>query len=168
VQWLIAEIPSSRSCRNSIEPFIMNVVLIDLFYQNEEWAKLRRPGASGFVQKRLFALSKSLGNKPYLDDDRFTANDLMMTTVLRILKHSDIVTGDKRLAAYIERCTTRSAFSARSVCSSAISGSLHSWPTGYLDCRRLQGPRCLEGDKEDADDNQRRNDDLARATTLQH
>jgi glutathione S-transferase len=26
-----------------------------------------------FVQKRLSALSKSLGDKPYLDGDRFTA-----------------------------------------------------------------------------------------------
>jgi len=102
-QWLIAAL-------NSIEPFIMNVAAIDLFYAGEEWAKLRRPGAVEFAQKRLSALSKSLGDKPYLDGDRFTAGDLMMTTVLRILERTDIVTSDKRLAAYIERCTARSAF----------------------------------------------------------
>lgn len=34
----------------------------------------------------------------------------MMTTVLRILKHTDIVSSDLRLAAYIERCTGRPAF----------------------------------------------------------
>jgi glutathione S-transferase len=34
----------------------------------------------------------------------------MMTTVLRILKHTDIVTSDKRLAAYVGRCTARPAF----------------------------------------------------------
>ena len=34
----------------------------------------------------------------------------MMTTVLRILKHTDIVTREKRLAAYVERCTARPAF----------------------------------------------------------
>jgi glutathione S-transferase len=33
-----------------------------------------------------------------------------MTTVLRILKHTDIVTRDQRLAAYIERSTARPAF----------------------------------------------------------
>ena len=93
-QWLIAAL-------NSIEPFVMNVALIDLFYANEEWAKLRRPGAVEFVQKRLSALSRSLGDKPYLDGDRFTAGDLMMTTVLRILKRTDIVTSEKRLAAYV-------------------------------------------------------------------
>jgi glutathione S-transferase len=79
-QWLI-------SALNSIEPSVMNVAAIDLFYANEEWAKLRRPGAV-----------------------EFTAGDLMMTTVLRILKHTDIVTSDERLAAYVERCTTRPAF----------------------------------------------------------
>jgi glutathione S-transferase len=102
-QWLIAAL-------NSVEPFVMNVALIDIFYANEEWAKLRRPGAVQFVQRRLAALSKSLDDKPYLDGDRFTAGDLMMTTVLRILRHTDIVTSDARLAAYIERCTARPAF----------------------------------------------------------
>jgi glutathione S-transferase len=102
-QWLIAAL-------NSIEPFLMNVALIDLFYKDEEWARLRRPGAVNFAQRRLSALSKALGDKPYLDGDRFTAGDLMMTTVLRILKHTDIVTSDKRLAAYIGRCTARPTF----------------------------------------------------------
>src|ERR1700726_1239083 len=102
-QWLIAAL-------NSIEPFVMDVARIDIFYPNDEWAKLRRPGAVEFVQKRLNALSKSLGDKPWLDGDRFTAGDLMMSTVLRILKHTDIVTSDKSLAAYIERCTARPAF----------------------------------------------------------
>jgi glutathione S-transferase len=102
-QWLIAAL-------NSIEPPVMNVAVIDLFYANEEWAKLRRPGAVEFVQGRLSALSRSLGNKPYLDGDHFTAGDLMMTTVLRIVKHTDIVTSDQRLAAYIARCTERPAF----------------------------------------------------------
>lgn len=102
-QWLIAAL-------NSIEPFVINVALIDLFYANEEWARLRRPGAVEFVQRRLAALSKALGDKPYLDGDRFTAGDLMMSTVLRILEHTDIVTSDRRLAAYVERCTARPAF----------------------------------------------------------
>jgi len=66
----------------------------------------KKPGAPkvAFVQRRLSALLRSLGDKPYLDRDRFTAGDLMMTTVLRILKHTDIVTSDRRLAAYVDRC----------------------------------------------------------------
>ncbi|MBS0536203.1 MAG: glutathione S-transferase family protein [Proteobacteria bacterium] len=102
-QWLIAAL-------NSIEPFVMNVALIDSFYQNEEWAKLRRPGAVAFVERRLAALSKALGDKPHLDGERFTAGDLMMATVLRILHRTDLVTRDARLAAYLERCLGRPAF----------------------------------------------------------
>jgi len=102
-QWLMAAL-------NSVEPYVMNVALIDLAYANEEWAKLRRPSAVEFLQKRLTALSNCLGDKPYLDGDRFTAGDLMMATVLRMLRHTDIVTSDARLAAYIERCTARPAF----------------------------------------------------------
>jgi glutathione S-transferase len=100
-QWLIAAL-------NSIEPFMMNVALIDIFYANEEWAKLRRAGAVAFLQRRLDALSRSLGDKPYLADGRFTVGDLMMTTVLRILP--DIVERDPRLAAYVSRCTARPPF----------------------------------------------------------
>lgn len=102
-QWLIAAL-------NSIEPHVMNVALIDLFYKDEEWAKLRRPGAVAFVQRRLAALSRSLGDKPFLDGESFTAGDLMMATVLRILHHTDIVSSDTRLAAYVQRCTARPAF----------------------------------------------------------
>jgi glutathione S-transferase len=102
-QWLIAAL-------NSIEPHVMNVAAIDAFYADQEWAKLRRPSAEAFVRQRLAALSRALGDKPYLDGERFTAGDLMMATVLRILRHTDIVTSDRRLAQYVERCTARPAF----------------------------------------------------------
>ena len=99
-QWLIAAL-------NSIEPHIMNVAVIDLFYADQEWARLRRPSAVDFAQRRLDALAKALGDKPYLDGARFTAGDLMMATVLRIIP--DLMR-DRRLPAYVERCTSRPAF----------------------------------------------------------
>jgi glutathione S-transferase len=100
-QWLIAAL-------NSIEPFAMNVATIDIFARDEEWAKLRRPGAVAFLQKRLKGLSAALGDKPYLDGDVFTAGDLLMTTVLRIKR--EITDESANLAAYVERCTARPAF----------------------------------------------------------
>ena len=103
IQWLVAAL-------NSIEPFVANLAVMDVFYANEEWAKLRRPGAVEFVKKRLSALSTALGNKPYLDGERFTAADLVMSTVLRFLDYTDIVASDARLTAYVERCTARPAF----------------------------------------------------------
>jgi len=102
-QWVIAAL-------NSIEPCVGNVADIDLFHADEEWAKLRRPGAVQFLERRLAALSNALGDKPYLDGDRFTAGDLIMSTVLRILEYTDIVKRDARLAAYVERCIERPAF----------------------------------------------------------
>lgn len=102
-QWVIAAL-------NSIEPYVGNVADIDLFHADEAWAKLRRPDAVQFLEHRLAALSNALGDKPYLDGDRFTAGDLIMSTVLRILEYTDIVKRDARLAAYVERCTARPAF----------------------------------------------------------
>jgi glutathione S-transferase len=103
VQWLFAAL-------NSIEPSVVNVAAIDGVYANEEWARLRRPGAVEFVQRRLSTLARSFGEKRFLDGDRFTAADLMMTTVLRFLKQTDIVSREPRLASYVDRCTARAAF----------------------------------------------------------
>lgn len=100
MQWLIAAL-------NSIEPHIMNVAVLDAFYPNEEWAKLRAPSATEFARHRLNCLSNSLGDKPYLDGQHFTAGDLMMATVLRIMP--SLLT-QSNLIAYVERCTNRPAF----------------------------------------------------------
>ncbi len=100
-QWVVAAL-------NSIEPFLMQVALIDLFYKDEEWAKLRRPGAVEFARGRLKGLAAALGDKPYLDGDRFTVGDLMMSSVLRILP--DLTREHANLSAYVERCTARPAF----------------------------------------------------------
>ena len=100
VQWLIAAL-------NSVEPSIMNVALIELFYAGEEWARLRRPGAREFAERRISAVGKALGEKPFLDGERFTAGDLLMSTVLRIMP--DLVTAPN-LTAYVDRCTARPAF----------------------------------------------------------
>lgn len=102
-QWVIAAL-------NSVEPALANVSQIDLFYAKEDWAKARRPGALDFAKRRLAGVSHALGDKPFLDGNTFTAGDLMMASVLRILGYTDIVTSDPRLGAYLERCTHRPAF----------------------------------------------------------
>jgi glutathione S-transferase len=50
-----------------------------------------------------------LGDHNYLESC-FTAGDLLMTTVLRILRHTDMVSGRPALNAYQERCEARPAF----------------------------------------------------------
>lgn len=101
IQWVVAAL-------NSIEPHIMNVAVLGLFYGGEEWARLRRPSAEEFAHRRLSALSGSLGDKPWLDGEFFTAGDLMMTTVLRIIPR--LIADDARLENYVRRCTDRPAF----------------------------------------------------------
>jgi len=101
-QWLLAAL-------NSVEPHVQHVTAIDLFYQNEEWAKLRRPSAEQMARARLAAVAASLGDQEWLTDGRFTAGDLMMATVLRIARHTEMVK-DAGLADYLARCEARPAF----------------------------------------------------------
>ncbi len=95
---------------NSIEPHVQNLAAIDLFYAGEEWAKLRRPGAVEMVNVRLGHLAEWLGGNDYLEGNRFTAADLLMTTVLRILRHTDLVRQVPALHAYQARCEERPGF----------------------------------------------------------
>lgn len=102
MSWVIAAL-------NSIEPFVQQVTSIDIFHADKEWAKGARVDMLEFAKKRLGRLSEWLGDKEWLED-RFTAGDLMMTTVLRIPRHTDIVDGYPNLAAWQARCETRPAF----------------------------------------------------------
>lgn len=102
VEWMFAAL-------NTIEPPIANLAGIDLFASDQEWAKLRRRDAEAAVRKRLAELAAALGDKPFLDGPRFTAGDLMMATVLRILRHTRLV-AEAGLAEYLARCETRPAF----------------------------------------------------------
>jgi glutathione S-transferase len=100
--WLVAAL-------NSIEPMIFELVNIDVFNRGEEWAKLRRHEAERKIRDRLKLLSDWLGDKEYLEG-RFTVGDLIMTTVLRNLRHTKLVAEQANLAAFVARCEARPAF----------------------------------------------------------
>jgi glutathione S-transferase len=102
IQWTYAAL-------NSVEPAILNLLLIDVFFKGEEWATLRRPGAEDFVKLKLKRLSDWLGDREWLED-RFTIGDLMMTTTLRFLRHTDLVAQIPNLKAYLDRAESRPAF----------------------------------------------------------
>lgn len=102
IQWTYAAL-------NSVEPALQQVVTVDIFNAGQEWAKLRRPGAVEFAQLKLKRVSDWLGDKEWLED-RFTIGDLIMVTVLRNLRHTDIVADIPNLAAYMKRGETRPAF----------------------------------------------------------
>lgn len=96
---------------NTVEPPLWNLLVIDAQHQGEEWARLRRPSAIDEANTRLTALSACLDGRDYLLD-RFTAADLLMTTVLRFVRHTDLVAGFPPLDAYVKRCEARPAFQA--------------------------------------------------------
>ena len=95
---------------NSIEPRVHALSEIDLFHADAEWAKLRRPAVEQAAKTRLAALlADRFKGRDYLED-RFTAADILMTTVLRVLRHTDMVAQIPPLEAYRLRCEARPAF----------------------------------------------------------
>lgn len=100
--WVIAAI-------NSVEPYVNDLLVIDLFHAGEPWAGARRPQAEAALRARLDALSDWLSGREFLED-RFTAGDLMMTTVLRNLVESGLLAGFPVLDDYRRRCEQRPAF----------------------------------------------------------
>ena len=100
--WLIAAL-------NSVEPAILQIVLLDIFYVGQDWVAAARTPMLDFVNRRLGDLAKALGDDEWLTG-RFTIADIMMVTVLRQLRHTDIVAGFPTLAAYQARGESRPAF----------------------------------------------------------
>ncbi len=94
---------------NSVEPHVQNLVHLDVFHAGEAWTKERRPQADAMLHGRLAALAAWLGGKDHLED-RFTAGDLVMTTVLRELVESGVLARHPTLDAYVRRCEARPAF----------------------------------------------------------
>ena len=103
IQWNYAAL-------NSVEPALQGLAVIDAFFKDEQWAALRRPGAEDFARLKLNRVADWLGDKNWLEGDRFTIGDLMMVTVLRIVRHTGLVAEQPALAAYLARGEARPAF----------------------------------------------------------
>jgi len=84
---------------------LLNVVLAD-----QEWAEPAKPTFDHFARLRLRQLSDRLGDRHWLEGDRFTIGDLMMVTVLRIADRSGQLADFPALAAYVKRGQERPAF----------------------------------------------------------
>ena len=94
---------------NTIEVVVQQLAEIDIFYPAEAWALAHRPQVEERVRVRLGELAARLGGRDYLEE-RFTAGDLMMATVLRLLRHTRLVTAHPLLGPYLARCEARPAF----------------------------------------------------------
>lgn len=102
VQWVTASL-------DSLDNHIGPLSDIDLFHAGEAWTVERRPQVVATIERRLDALAKRLGDREYLEG-RFTAGDLMMATVLKNLRDTDLVTGHPVLGPYLARCEARPAY----------------------------------------------------------
>jgi glutathione S-transferase len=102
ITWMFAAL-------NSVEPHLLTLAALDSFFAKEEWARLRKPSALAMAQSRLNGLAAGLGEREYLGQ-QFSAADVLMTTVLRFIKHTTLVADMPALAAYQARCEARPAF----------------------------------------------------------
>ncbi|HYO93317.1 MAG TPA: glutathione S-transferase family protein [Polyangiaceae bacterium] len=109
---------------NSVEPCIQNLAELDHFHADKEWAKLRRPELIEVVQARLATLSGWLQGREYLES-QFTAADLLMTSVLRILRYTELVLEVPTLEAYRLRCEARPGFQKAMADHMALFGSVN-------------------------------------------
>ena len=102
IAWMFAAL-------NSVEPATGRLVGVDLFHHDASWFNEARPVFEAGAKKRLGDLAQRLSGRDWLED-RFTAGDLLMATVLRELRHTDLVTGNPVLGPYLARCEARPAF----------------------------------------------------------
>lgn len=101
IAWMFASL-------NTVEPPIMYFKLVLKRDASDPQAVRRSPVLLEQVRTRLRELAAWLDGRDYLLDE-FTAADLLMTTVLRILRQTDLV-AEAGLADYKARCESRPAF----------------------------------------------------------
>ena len=101
-QWLIAAL-------NSVEPWVMQLAVVNIFEADREWSAARRPKVLADLEARLKDLSDALGDKLTLDGGDFTYGDLIMVSVLGGLRGTDILAAYPNLAAYVARGEARPA-----------------------------------------------------------
>ncbi|MBA3667137.1 MAG: glutathione S-transferase family protein [Sphingomonas sp.] len=102
IQWVIAAL-------NSVEPFVAQLSVVDLFEADKPWSAERRPSVVETIRSRLHDLSEALGDKQWLDGN-FSVGDLIMVSVLRELHASGLLKEFPNLAAYVARGEARPAY----------------------------------------------------------
>jgi glutathione S-transferase len=95
---------------NTVEPPIMDYSIATIFEADQPWSAQRLPSVEARIDERLGELTRRLGEREWLDGDAFTAGDLLMVAVLRILDGSAMLAKYPPLAAYVARGTARPAF----------------------------------------------------------
>jgi glutathione S-transferase len=95
---------------NTVEPPLFQLAMIELFGAADPTGAQRRPGLLQWADRGLGALEEWLKERTYLTGEAFTVADLLMTTVLREVRHSGVLDGYPRVRAFRERCEARPAW----------------------------------------------------------
>lgn len=98
-QWLFAAM-------NSIEPYEMKWAGAKFFDKDEATAARYETSLRG----RLKLLEGGLGDREWFAGDDFTIADLLMASVLRISAENGLLDDLPKLAAFVERATSRPAY----------------------------------------------------------
>ena len=102
LEWLIAAL-------NTLEPPIMDRSIATIFEATEPWSAPRLPGIDMRIAERLQEASDRLGTAEWFTG-RFTAGDLMMVSVLRIIEGDGLVETFSNLADYVALAESEDGF----------------------------------------------------------
>lgn len=97
---------------NSVEPSLSEIAIADFFINDDTIAKGYRGFALDGAKSRLADLSDALGDRDWLVGDDFTVADLMMSSVTKVVHHTDLVDAHANLATWRDRCFARPAYKA--------------------------------------------------------
>ena len=103
ISWMIAAL-------NTVEPLFMMLAETDYVIADEEVRAKLRPHVIRMIELRLQQLTDALGERDYLVGNHFTIADLMMSSVFKIIHHTDILDRYPSLLRYRDRCLERPAY----------------------------------------------------------
>lgn len=102
IEWMFAAL-------NTVEPPITDYAIATIFEMEEPWSEPRLPSVKARIAERLEELSRRLGERDWLDSD-FSAGDLLMIAVLRMVAGDGMLDPFPNLTAYVARGEARAAF----------------------------------------------------------
>lgn len=122
-EWMFAAL-------NTVEPPISDLAYVDIFEADKPWSRPRRPSVEERIATRLKEVSRRLGEQHWFSGD-FTAGDLLMVSVLRIIENDPLLAAHPNLVAYVKRGTARPAF--RRAIDAQLAGFTGSPPPGFAE-----------------------------------
>jgi glutathione S-transferase len=94
---------------SNIEPTLLQIQVIDGGGE-EATGALRRLTLVDRARERFAVLEEQLSNRAYLAGNDFTVADILMTTILREVRKTDLIERFPALKDYFGRCQARPAW----------------------------------------------------------